>query len=278
MYTHTMTSGNQAEIRDAWDELAPGMDEYVTPIIFPLAEDALRLVGLQSDMRFLDVAAGSGGLSIPAARIGADVLATDISPALLEKLETRARGEELSNLETRVMDGNDLELADDTFDIAGSSNGVSIFPNLEQGLRELVRVTKPGGQVLIVTFGPAEEMEWLGLFGRAMQAAVPGFDGGDAPSPAFQLADPEQLRRKLEEVRLNDVRVETITWNFEVQSGAQFWNVMSHANPKAAAMLADLSEEQRAEFEQAVDGIVRERPGDGPAVLAGPIHVGIGTK
>lgn len=269
---------DNTEIRDEWNELAAGFDEFVTPLVFPVAEDALSLVGLRSDMRFLDVAAGSGGLSIPAARRGADVLATDISPALLEKLDARARDEELPNLESRVMDGYALELEDDTFDIAGSSNGVSIFSSVEHGLRELVRVTRPGGRVLIVTFGPPEDMEWLDLFGHAMQAAAPGFAGSDAPSPAFQLADPKKLRQALTEVGLTDPHVETVTWNFEVQSGTHFWNVMCHGNPSAAAMLADLTEEQRAEFEQAVDGILTEHSGGGPTVMPGPIHVGIGTK
>jgi len=56
-------------------------------------------------MRFLDVAAGTGALSIPAARLGAQVMATDISPAMVKRLNARAREEGLPNLDARVMDG-----------------------------------------------------------------------------------------------------------------------------------------------------------------------------
>ena len=65
-------------------------------------------------MRFLDVAAGSGALSIPAARLGGQVLATDQSPVMLELLRARA-GKEKLNIETRVMDGQALELGDKYF-------------------------------------------------------------------------------------------------------------------------------------------------------------------
>ena len=77
-----------------------------------LANEALRLVGLEPGERFLDVAAGTGGLSLPAARLGAEVLATDWSPAMIERFKARARDEGLSNAEGRVMDCHALDLAD----------------------------------------------------------------------------------------------------------------------------------------------------------------------
>src|SRR5690606_11409635 len=115
----------------------------------------------------LDVAAGSGALSLPAARLGARVLAVDISPGMVERLAARARAEGLANLETRVMDGHALELEDNTFDLAASQFGVMLFPDLPRGLSEMARVTRPGGRVLVVTFGPFEQVEFIGFFIRA---------------------------------------------------------------------------------------------------------------
>lgn len=62
------------------------------PFSLRIAEDALRLVDIRPGMRFLDVAAGGGALSIPAARLGAQVLATDISPNMIELLTVRTGG------------------------------------------------------------------------------------------------------------------------------------------------------------------------------------------
>jgi ubiquinone/menaquinone biosynthesis C-methylase UbiE len=138
-----MTTQEQVQTRAAWDNIAAGYDRTNTPTQMWLANEGLRRADLRAGMRFLDVAAGSGALSIPAARLGAQVLATDLSQVMLEHLNARARNEELS-IETRVMDGHALELKDNTFDIAGSQFGVMLFPDMPRGIREMARVTKPG--------------------------------------------------------------------------------------------------------------------------------------
>jgi len=106
-------------MRVAWDKIAPGYDKTNTPTQMWIANQGLRRADLRPGMRFLDVAAGSGALSIPAARLGARVLATDMSPVMLDLLEERARQEGL-NIETRLMDGHALEFEDNSFDMAGS--------------------------------------------------------------------------------------------------------------------------------------------------------------
>jgi ubiquinone/menaquinone biosynthesis C-methylase UbiE len=276
-----MTSQKQNQTRDAWDSIASGFDEFTTPTNIALAEQALRRVNLRPGMRFLDVAAGSGALSIPAARLGAEVLATDISPAMIERLNARAREEGLLNLKGRVMDGHALELEDDTFDISGSQLGVMLFPDLPRGLSELARVTKRGGHVLVVAFGPPAKAEFLGFFVAAMKVAVPGFAGlpMDPPPLPFQVADPAVLRRKLAEAGLEEIRVETVSYGIEFQSGNHLWNWVRSSNPIGAAMVADLTEEQKLVVQQALDGMLGKRSGArGPAVLNAEINIGVGTK
>ena len=68
---------------EAWDQIAPGYDRTNTPTQMWLGQEGLRRAELRSGMRFLDVAAGSGALSIPAARLGAQVLAVDQSAPML---------------------------------------------------------------------------------------------------------------------------------------------------------------------------------------------------
>lgn len=278
----TMTTQEQTQTRAAWDNIAAGYDEFVTPTHIWLANEGLRRVDLRPGMRFLDVAAGSGALSIPAARLGAQALAVDLSPNMLERLKARARKEGL-NLETRVMDGHALELEDNTFDISGSQFGVMLFPDMPRGISELARVTKSGGRVLMNVYGAPQKIEFLGFFVSAIQVAIPGFTGPsmDPPPLPFQLQDPEKLRRELAKGGLKDIRVETITEKLGFRSGKQLWDWLVNSNPIAGAILAELNltEEQTAVVQQALDRLVSERSGgSGPAVLTNPINIGIGTK
>jgi ubiquinone/menaquinone biosynthesis C-methylase UbiE len=277
----SMTAKEFSDTQAGWDEIAAGFDEYATPLTTAFAEAALQRVDLRPDMRFLDVAAGSGALSLPAARLGAEVVATDISPAMVELLEARARDENLTTIEAHVMDGHALELDDDAFDVSASMNGVSLFPDMQRGLGEMVRVTKPGGRILILAFGPPTEAEFITFFLEAMQAAVPGFDGlpMDPPPLPFQVADPEQLRARFVDAGLNDIRIDTDSWETEFRSATHLWNMVVNSNPIAASLVANLSQEQIAEIQEVLDTKLRERAGgSGPAVLTTRMNIASGTK
>jgi ubiquinone/menaquinone biosynthesis C-methylase UbiE len=210
----TMTTNHREEEHsaplEAWDAIAEGYDRYVAPQEVDLANEALRLVALEPGERFLDVAAGPGGLSLPAARLGAKVLATDWSPAMIERFEARVREDGLRDAEGRVMDCHGLDLTDDSFDVTGSQFGVMLVPDQPRALREMVRVTKPGGRLLVIAYGPPPEIEFLQVFISALKAVAPDFPGlpDDPPPLEFQVSDPEVLRQRLTDAGLKDVRVE----------------------------------------------------------------------
>lgn len=275
------TDPTQPPIREAWDRIAPAFDEFVTPQNMKDGPEMLRRAGVGRGTRFLDVAAGSGALSIPAARLGADVVATDISPAMIEHLTARARSEGLANLEARVMDGCALDLPDDTFDVSASQHGVSVFPDVARGLAELRRVTRPGGRVLVVAFGPLQKAEFLGFFVGAIRAVAPQAAAlpVDPPPLPFQLADPEVFRGKLGEAGLSEVAVETVDWHLQVESATSLWQTASSSNPIGARMNASLTDDQRADALQVLAGMLRERSAGRPvAELHTEINIGTGRK
>ncbi|HLT90402.1 MAG TPA: methyltransferase domain-containing protein [Woeseiaceae bacterium] len=266
----------------SWDALAPGYDEIVTPSNLPLAMHALRLAGLRPGTTLLDVAAGSGAVSLAAARLGARVTAVDISPLMIERLERRARAAGLE-LAARVMDGHALDLESDRFDMVASQFGVMLFPDLPRGLREMARVTRPGGQVVVVAFGSPAKVEFLRFFTRAVQAVVPGFAGlpQDPPPLPFQVQDPEKLRREMAAAGLEQVQVEQTSEEKEYASGDQFWTWMMNSNPIPRMVLASLAltPGQLDVARQAAEDLIRERAGgSGAAVLTNAINVGIGRR
>jgi ubiquinone/menaquinone biosynthesis C-methylase UbiE len=266
---------------EAWDAIAEGYDRFVAPQEVELASEALRLVGLEPGERFLDVAAGPGGLSLPAARLGAEVLATDWSPAMIERFGARVSEEGLSKAEGRVMDCHALDLPDDNFDVTGSQFGVMLVPDQPRALREMVRVTKPGGRVLVIAYGSPEKFEALQFFIGALKAVAPEFPGlpDDPPPLEFQVADPDVFRQRLTDAGLKDVRVERTAERPVFTSGQEMWEWVLYGNPIPGMLVADLSEDQRTRLRQVLDGMLRERAGaNGRAVLTNAVNIGIGTK
>lgn len=268
--------------RDAWDRIAPGYDRTNTPTQMWLGAAGLKRIGLRAGMSFLDVAAGSGALAIPAARLGATVTAVDQSSAMLGLLAKRARAENLQ-IECREMDGHALSFAADSFDAAGSQFGVMLFPDMPLGIREMARVTRPGGRVLVTAYGDPHSLDFLTLFVHAVRTVRPEFSGppADPPPLPFQLQDPRRLRSELLGAGLQDVQVETITESTQFAGGAAFWDWILSSNPIVGGILAELrlSSGERATLEHAVAKLVRERAtGDAITTLGNPVNVGVGVK
>jgi pimeloyl-ACP methyl ester carboxylesterase/ubiquinone/menaquinone biosynthesis C-methylase UbiE len=270
------------DTRAAWDQIAPGYDQAVTPTHVSLSEEGLRCAGLREGERFLDVAAGSGALSIPAARQGARVLATDRSPAMLARLTERARSDGL-NIETRVMDGEALELEDDSFDLAGSQFGVMLFGDMPKGISEMARVARPGGRVLVHAFGDPGRIEFLRFLVKAVRTVRPEFDGppSEPPPLEFQLADPDRMRAVLAGAGLREVHVDTTTETLEFGNGQALWQWLISSNPIVERVLAGLAltDEEQGGVQRSLNDLVAERTGqDGVARLTSPVNIGIGTK
>jgi ubiquinone/menaquinone biosynthesis C-methylase UbiE len=275
---HQQTNTNDQEHFapvEAWDAIATSYDTFVTPREESLASTALRLVGLKAGDRFLDVAAGTGGLAIPAARLKAKVVATDWSPKMIERFEARVRKEGIHGAQGKVMDCHGLEFEDGVFDITGSQFGVMLVPGQAKALREMVRVTKKGGRVLLIAYGAPGKFEALQTFIGGLKAVLPGFEGLPANPPPleFQVADPEVMRARLADAGLRDVTVSTEHLErVELRSGKDLWDWCLGSNPIPNLLVAGLTSEQRAAFLAWLDEAIRAR-----AVLTNAVNIGIGV-
>ena len=267
---------------EAWDRIAPGYDRTNTLTQMWLGQEGLRRADVRSGTRFLDVAAGSGALSIPAARLGARVVAVDQSARMLELLAARARSEGL-DIQTRVMDGHALQLDDASFDVAGSQFGVMLFPDMPRGIREMTRVVVPGGRVLVTAYGDPHKIDFLGFFVRAVQSVRPDFDGPppEPPPLPFQLQDPARLQQVLVDCSLQNVRVDTVTESTEFSSGDELWDWIVWSNPIVESILGELrvTQAERVAIRQAMQSLVAERAsGRQSATLTNPVNIGVGSK
>jgi len=126
----------------------------------------LEMVSISVGHRVLDVAAGAGEQSISVAKIigtSGYVLATDISSNILEFAQEMAKQAGLNNIETQVMDGENLTLPDATFDAVISRVGLIYFPDQQRALTEMLRVLKPGGKVAAIVYSTPDKNKFFSV-------------------------------------------------------------------------------------------------------------------
>jgi SAM-dependent methyltransferase len=161
----------------------------------------VEAAGVAPGDRVLDVAAGSGATSLPAARAGGDVVASDLTPELLEagRAAAAAEGLELGWVEA---DAEALPFEDESFDVVLSSFGAMFAPRHQVVADELVRVTRPGGTIAMTNWTPEG---WVGRFFMTMLPFMPTPPAGSQPPVAWGLEDHV---RELFGGRLEDLRME----------------------------------------------------------------------
>jgi ubiquinone/menaquinone biosynthesis C-methylase UbiE len=118
-------------------------------------EALVNNIGVHQDLTILDLGCGDGTTALPAARLGADVLGVDIANNLLEAASNRAKEEDLVNCKFQQGDASDLhELADDSFDLVVSIFGAMFAPKPFDVAKEMVRVIRPGGRIIMGNWIP----------------------------------------------------------------------------------------------------------------------------
>ena len=157
--------------------------------------------------RVLDCAAGTGLFSLAAAERAASVLCTDLSEAMLEQAERKARRRGLTNLRFARRDVTALPDPEGSFDAVIAANVLHLLPAPEQAVREFWRVAAPGGRLLLPTY-------LQGKTGAAYGAVIKIYQGvGFHYEHAFT---PETYRTFLERLNLGRVTVEVISGRLPV--------------------------------------------------------------
>jgi ubiquinone/menaquinone biosynthesis C-methylase UbiE len=147
---------------DAWYRWSPLLHQWLGKA----TDTMLEMAGIIEGHHVLDVAAGAGEQSLSAAgKVGPSgfVLATDISPAILDLAKKMALESGYQNMETRVMDGENLSLPDASFDAVISRVGLIYFPDQQRALKEMLRVLKPGGTMAAIVYSTADKNKFFSI-------------------------------------------------------------------------------------------------------------------
>lgn len=147
---------------EAWYRWSPTLNQWLGKA----TDKMLEMAGISSGHRVLDIAAGAGEQSITTAKkvgISGYVLATDISSNILEYAKQMAQQAGLNNIETKVMDGENLAVEEETFDAVISRVGLIYFPDQQKALKEMLRVLKPGGKVAAIVYSTPEKNKFFSV-------------------------------------------------------------------------------------------------------------------
>jgi demethylmenaquinone methyltransferase/2-methoxy-6-polyprenyl-1,4-benzoquinol methylase len=150
--------------------LSAGIDIY-------WRRQAIRLLAASQPRQILDIATGTGDFALEALRLHPDkITGVDISEGMLAVGREKITRKNLNHkIELRLGDSENLEFADNTFDAATAAFGVRNFENLPQGLREMHRVLKPGGRVVILEFSKPKAFPFKQVYSFYFNQILPVF-------------------------------------------------------------------------------------------------------
>ncbi|HYP88237.1 MAG TPA: methyltransferase domain-containing protein [Polyangiaceae bacterium] len=230
-----------------WNAIATAYDEVWFGQLPELTDAAIELLAPERGDRVLDVAAGPGTLAVRLAPRVGHVMAIDFAETMLVRLRGHIMRSRLPNLEARLMNGEDLQFEDSSFDAAISLFGVFLFDDRAQGLSEMFRVVVPGGHVLFSSWAPPEQNTLIGAGLAALREALP-----DLPRPSGPLPTqiPENCASELEAIGFEQVATQLFEKSVRFESVADYWRSFE----RASAPLLVLKEKLGADvYTQAVE-------------------------
>jgi SAM-dependent methyltransferase len=208
-----------------------------TEVIAPLGPTLVEATGVGTGDSVLDVAAGSGNAAVPAALAGADVVASDLTPDLLET--GRQTAETVgATLRWEVADAEALPYADAEFDAVISCVGVMFAPHHQQAANELVRVVRPGGRIGLLSWTPAG---FIGRMFATMKPYAPPPPPGAQPPPLW--GDEAHVRELLGD-RVTDVVAQRSALRVELfADGAAFRDFFKRTYGPTIAVYRSLADD-----------------------------------
>jgi SAM-dependent methyltransferase len=233
--------------------------ERMAETYIPIHDRMVRELAIEPGARVLDVACGTGGVALLAARAGADVVGIDIAADQLVKAR-RATEQEGLAIQFDEGDCQELPYSDSEFDAVASAFGAMFAPDHARTAAELARVCRPGGRFSLTAW-PHDE--WLAVGERAGRTFQEGPNASD-------WASEEHVRGLLGDAF--ELELQTGEWRIEAGSGEELWEFVTATMPPLRAWLAEQSDEARARAEQVYLDYLA------PGVLARTYVLVLGTR
>jgi SAM-dependent methyltransferase len=275
-YKHTTRQQWQATAA-AWNQWEPTLEQWLGPA----TDLMLDLAELCPGKRVLDLAAGAGGQTLVAARrVGStgSVLATDLSSNILAFAAENAQHAGLTNVQTRVMDAEHLELEEQTFEAVICRLGLMYLPDLSKALLGISRVLKPGGKLVSMVFTPAEKNPFFSLpvaIIRRRAQLPPPLPG--QPSP-FSLGGSGMLERAYQHAGFHPVQTRVVSAPLRFASATECVRFERDSFGALQQMLAGVALDERESVWQEIEQTLRQFEGPSGFEGACELLLAVGTR
>ena len=233
----------------AWNAIAEGWHASIPMMrawFAPATDLMLDLARIELGSRVLDIAAGDCDQSMAAAKRAGPagyVLAVDIADELLEIGAQSAREAGFQNIETRVMDGGELDLPDASFDAVICRFALMYMPDPVRALHGMKRVLKPGGQVSVVVYGVNGSPE----FSCAVSVVRRHLGLQDTVADAHSLGELAVLEQTLEEGGLSKIEIHALDLPIHMASAAECVRYLQASSPGLAELTSPFSPAERTQ-------------------------------
>ncbi len=217
---------NNAPQQPDWNNIAEKFDLWL-PHLAPVGEALLAALPVTPGDQILDVASGTGEPALTLARRNphSHITGIDAASAMARVAQNKVRDERLDNISFSAMPAEKMEFSDNSFDKLLCRFGVMLFADSLQGLKEMQRVLKPGGQFALAVWSTAETMTTLHWAHSAFKTRLPE-ESLPAIDKITSLGNPGTLEQMLQQAGFHHFSVERKQFNYQFSSFDEYWQIV----------------------------------------------------
>lgn len=272
-----MTESNPMSAPEPWSMVSEGYVTETKPPFEQFCKEVLRLTGFNGSGKVLDLACGPGTLSLLIHYAADEIHAVDFSQGMLDCFNREIAAQSINNVNTFLMDGQNLEFEDNQFDWAYSIFGLMFFPDRVKGFREMFRTLKPGGRAAVTSWAPVSDSPLMQIMFGAMGEAFSKKQESDS-SKILNLEDPDNFKNEMEQAGFTDVSVTAFDGGWTITDVEQFFDSMIKGSAPIVVIKNQLEEDVWNEKRDIMLNWIKKQIPQVPVTLHARAYIGVGQK